>query len=298
MKESFLIKISIVLLVICALVGCNKDSIGVQIFEENITLSYADQILLEYQTAVRSKDGAYPRSHYFHPIYNLEGEVITEDFPEDHLHQRGIFWAWHQVYVGAEKVGDLWTCDKIIQKVQNTSTNIISSKEVELLSEVEWIITDSTSVYYEVPIIKEDLELTVTILNSTTYKMEFYSTYAPLVDSVGIGGSEDEKGYGGFSMRFVLPDDVIFNEDEKLITPEVNAMNLGERVSLEGTFGEDQKTRITMRTHDIDHPNWHGWILRSSRSMQNVAIPGNEVIFLNEDESLLLRNEIVIDQLP
>ena len=34
-----------------------------------------------------------------------DGQVLTEDFPADHLHHRGIFWAWHQVYVGEKAMG-------------------------------------------------------------------------------------------------------------------------------------------------------------------------------------------------
>ena len=28
--------------------------------------------------------------------------------PADHRHQRGLFWAWHQVWIGEERIGDPW----------------------------------------------------------------------------------------------------------------------------------------------------------------------------------------------
>ena len=34
------------------------------------------------------------RSSYVHPIYGIEGEILTDDFPADHHHHRGLFWAW------------------------------------------------------------------------------------------------------------------------------------------------------------------------------------------------------------
>ena len=37
----------------------------------------------------------YALGDYIHPIYGLDGEVLTEDFPEDYPHHHGIFWAWH-----------------------------------------------------------------------------------------------------------------------------------------------------------------------------------------------------------
>src|SRR5688572_23793673 len=37
---------------------------------------------------------ARPRSTYVHPIYGLDGEVLTDDFPKDHDYHRGLFWGW------------------------------------------------------------------------------------------------------------------------------------------------------------------------------------------------------------
>jgi hypothetical protein len=59
-----------------------------------------------YQREHKSLNGKYSRANYIHPLYGLDGEVLTEDFPADHLHHRGIFWAWHQVWLGDKRVGD------------------------------------------------------------------------------------------------------------------------------------------------------------------------------------------------
>ena len=53
-------------------------------------------------------DGRAARSNYFHPLYDLDGNVLTEDFPDDHIHHRGIFWAWHQVRINGTAVQDQW----------------------------------------------------------------------------------------------------------------------------------------------------------------------------------------------
>jgi hypothetical protein len=39
-------------------------------------------------------DPHYARSCYIHPLYSPDGEVLTADFPADHLHHHGLFWAW------------------------------------------------------------------------------------------------------------------------------------------------------------------------------------------------------------
>jgi hypothetical protein len=42
-----------------------------------------------------------------HPLYGLGGEVLTDDFPQDHYHHHGIFWTWPHVQVDGNEY-DLW----------------------------------------------------------------------------------------------------------------------------------------------------------------------------------------------
>ena len=44
-------------------------------------------------------DASLVRSCYIHPLYSLDGEPMTADFPTDHLHHHGLFWAWAFVRV-------------------------------------------------------------------------------------------------------------------------------------------------------------------------------------------------------
>ena len=74
--------------------------------DQGYLVSEGERPVLFYQSAPRSLDGRYSRSSYVHPLYGLDGRVLTHDFPEDHLHHRGIFWAWHQLWVGDKKAGD------------------------------------------------------------------------------------------------------------------------------------------------------------------------------------------------
>jgi hypothetical protein len=52
-----------------------------------LTYCYGDQL----KTGVPA---AYTRSSYIHPLYSLDGKVLTDDFPIDHLHHRGVSWTW------------------------------------------------------------------------------------------------------------------------------------------------------------------------------------------------------------
>ena len=78
--------------------------------------------ILSYQASEKSLNGKYIRSNYIHPLYNLDGTVLTEDFPVDHLHHRGIFWAWHQLYIGDKRIGDGW-------EIENFKWEVTAVKE-------------------------------------------------------------------------------------------------------------------------------------------------------------------------
>ena len=46
------------------------------------------------------KTGPYDRGSYIHPVWTPSGKVITGDFSPEHIHQRGIFFAWTKAIFG------------------------------------------------------------------------------------------------------------------------------------------------------------------------------------------------------
>ena len=43
---------------------------------------------------------AFARGAYIHPVWNTAGQIVTDDFPRDHYHQRGVFFAWTKTEFG------------------------------------------------------------------------------------------------------------------------------------------------------------------------------------------------------
>ena len=37
---------------------------------------------------------AFRRGGYLHPIHAPNGRVVTDDFPPNHIHHHGVWWAW------------------------------------------------------------------------------------------------------------------------------------------------------------------------------------------------------------
>ncbi len=54
-------------------------------------------VLVYNEAVVPSPDPSQPyyaRSGYIHPVYNPSGQIVTDDFNPDHMHQHGIMLAW------------------------------------------------------------------------------------------------------------------------------------------------------------------------------------------------------------
>jgi len=64
---------------------------------------------------VPASDPRRTRGCYLHPLWGLDGEILTDDFPKDHYHHHGAFWAWPHVLIDGKEY-DLWTNAGIEQR--------------------------------------------------------------------------------------------------------------------------------------------------------------------------------------
>src|SRR5690606_39602537 len=115
-----------------AQITMTAQSDGILIMEDT------DSVLF-YQISPKSHQGEYERNHYIHPLWNVDGMVLTEDFPADHLHQRGIFWAWHQILIDGQRSGDGWSLDYFTQEVLATGWEVRNDVSSVLICQVIWI---------------------------------------------------------------------------------------------------------------------------------------------------------------
>jgi hypothetical protein len=81
------------------------------------------------------------RSTYVHPIYGLDGEVLTDDFPKDHYHHRGLFWSWPHVRIGDEHY-DLWMLKGIEQRFERWLAREADAAGATLGVENGWYVGD------------------------------------------------------------------------------------------------------------------------------------------------------------
>ena len=256
------------------------------LFEENA------RPVLFYQLTPKSMNGEYERSNYIHPLYGLGGEVLTEDFPEDHLHHRGVYWAWHQVLIGDIRAGDPWLAKGFSWDV--LESDVLDSGD-GVRARFHWKSPDFHA--GDEPIIEETSVVRVLPSVGDLQKIDFDIRLVPLQDDVRLGGSEDDKGYGGFSARFRMLEDLTFVTADGVAIAGRNAVDGGSWMDFSASFRQDGgKSGVAILVHpsSIGYPQ--PWIIRAlpSKSMQNPVWPGPDPTAVAKGEEIVLRYRLVV----
>lgn len=174
-------------------------------FEEKdgkLKLSENGEAVFDYNFGMQLADNVpkrYKRSSYVHPIYDLAGTVLTDDFPEDHFHHRGLSWMWPKVYVndvhydlwhiygmrneleGIHQVFDKWTI-----KETGPVCALIGAQN-------HWKLDDGKIVM--------DEDVLLRVFRKTDYgrAIDVKLTWTAR-ENIRLSGA-DKKGYGGFTLR-------------------------------------------------------------------------------------------------
>ncbi len=274
----------------------NGQNLSLERDEHGILVREGEQNVLYYRRVTNSLDGRYPRAHYIHPLYGLDGNMLTEDFPEDHLHHRGIFWAWHQVLIHDVQIGDAWECRDIQWDVVNVSHKDIKNGALQLMMETLWTSPawkDEDGL--EAPFLKESTTVSIYPAQDHYRVLLFESSYLALEAGLSLGGSRDDKGYGGFSVRMKLPDDIQFVSDGVQVMPAENPVSAGRWMDISGSLAKNKgEAGMVLMSFPGERGDTENWILRSDDSMQNIPFPGREPLVISEKNPLKLRYGLIV----
>ena len=206
--------------------------------------------VLFYQRKPKSRDGQFERANYIHPLYGLDGEILTEDFPADHLHHRGIFWAWHQISVGEKKVGDPWMAKDFSWDVREAKASRVDSSSSALKLVVLWkspLWVDGAG--SQKPLVRETTTIRVHRASEGKRKIDFEINLLALENDLRIGGSEDDKGYGGFSPRIRLPEDIRIVGRNGAVEAQILSVDAGPWLDFSGSFQAGKVSGVAILTH-------------------------------------------------
>jgi len=298
----------LMLLILGLLQGCTGGGSAVVTVidsEDGFLFQENEEAILFYQRAPKSFDGAYTRNNYIHPLWSLEGEALTEDAPDDHLHHRGIFWTWHQVLAGDVICGDAWLCERFSWDVVRAQTGPVPDGGQSLDVTVLWKSPDLVDDKGEaLPIVQETSKISVHPRQKTYRCIDFDISLLALQADVAIGGSDDVKGYSGFSLRLKAPEDLSFHSETSTVTPQNTAVAAGQWLDFNATFKDGAgRSGVAVFVHSDNPGATDQWIIRQKRSMQNPVFPGRKPFALSQDQPTILKYRLIIhegdaDQLP
>lgn len=264
--------------------------------EQGVELIENGQLVYFYQKLPKSPNGENIFNNYLHPLMSLNGDTLTEEFPIDHLHHRGVFWAWHQIYVNNKQVADGWEMNNLeteVMEIETSTDNNLGNLNIETVWKSK-LFKDNK------PFVEEHTSITVHQLTNDIRKIDFNISLKAIVPNVQIGGSDDAKGYGGLSVRLKLPEDLTFTSPNGSVKAQTLQLDAGAWMNLSGSFVKDSPASgITILCHPTT-PNYpQPWILRSKTSMQNIVYPGRNKVTLPTDEAIVLRYRMIVhnDQL-
>lgn len=224
------------------------------------------------------------RSCYVHPVYAPDGTVVTDDFPKDHYHHRGIFWAWSVVKADGDTY-DLWSIRGIRQKFVRWTAREVGPASARLGVENGWYVDERQ-------VVRENVEIIASPAEPGVRELRFRLTFEALETPVVLEGDPSEqKGYGGFCVRFAPREQTRITTDSG---PEPRDSNMAPHAwaRLDADFeGRPAGLRIDIEADNPGYPN--GWCLRHYGFL-GVNFPGLEQYTLEPGRPLVLKYRVSV----
>jgi hypothetical protein len=226
-----------------------------------------------------------PRSDYIHPLYGLQGEMLTSDWPDGgHPHHRGIFWAWPEVEYGMER-GDIYALQRVFARptgnIELTSGSVFAQIDAENL----WMWEDNE------PIVNEHAIIRVYHSTADNRIIDLTLKFLALKDSVTIA-TRFTNSYGGLNIRFQTPQ----NQEISYFTDEKGANPVRAWSDFAGIFEGNKSVSGLMVLQNKDNPEYPGnWREYPDLAWVQPTFPTpNTRFLLSREEPLVLRYRLII----
>ncbi len=221
------------------------------------------------------------RSSYVHPVYTPNGTLITDDFPADHLHHRGLSWMWPNVEVGGGR-HSLWEIRGIRQRFERWLDRNGGPVFARLAVENGWYVEDNK-------VAREVVTLLVYRSSPQGRAIDVTLEFEALASPVTLTGElKERKGYGGLCFRFAPRKDTVITTPSGVQAKDTN-MVPSPWADLSAHFGEGAQWSGAAVFDDARNPGFpNGWTLREYGFL-GVAWPGMRPTTIEPGRPLVLR---------
>jgi len=260
-----------------------------------LTIVENENPVLSYNFGMQLQEGVperYCRAAYIHPIYDLKGNVLTDDFPDDHYHHRGLSWMWPKIFIDSVRY-DLWhiygqkgelkgihqVFEKWIVKEVGPICATIGVKNI-------WQLDDGTKVMEEWVYVK------VYRATDSARVVDIKLSWKA-ISPIGIEG-QTKKGYGGLNFRFAQREETqIFSNLGKEEDSDLKKLPWADQSAKFGGNNYFSGVSIFQQKDNNNYPA--GWCLRHYGFL-GVAWPGVDRYDMKPGETLSLSFRIWIHQ--
>lgn len=261
-------------------------------FGAYLELVAGDRPILHYNYAVQLPPGVpedRARCCYVYPLWTPGGVSMLDDFPKDHYHHRGLFWAWPDVRVG-EASYDGWMMKGLKTVHKSHLSQLQNFGRIAILDvDNEWVAGGKTiaTVHERYTIHGSDgRSRTIDVALTLT------ATDAPVVLR---GSHEDGKSYGGLSVRFAPRTDTVIRT-EKGVSEKDEDLNAHDWAELEAIY-DGRKVALRIDNSAANDGGSPQWCLRHYGFL-GAAFPGKtkdrDAFTLEPGKPLTLRYSIVV----
>jgi len=192
---------------------------------------------------------ARARSDYIHPLFGLRGEALTRDWPLDHPHHRGIYWAWPEVDWRGER-GDLHALQKVFARPVGRCFTQSGPVFAELIAENLWKWEDAE------PIVQERAVIRAYRATEAGRVLDLEFQFTALREPVLLARRGTDK-YGGLNLRFAPV------EGQQIAT-RLDPSNAEPRMAwaeIAGRFGGASEPAGVVILQHISNPRYPGdWV--------------------------------------
>lgn len=231
-------------------------------------------------------DPKHARSCYIHPLFSLDGQVLTDNFPKDHLHHHGVFWTWPVVKTRGQDTQTWHTVTPSLrQHFVRWLKRKVEKSAAMLIVENVWKL-DSKEV-----VAKETVSLHVHPTNDVGRAIDLELKIQAIGGPLELHGAPDQnKGYGGLSLRGA-------------------PMFKGAVLTTDRGPLKEDSTNVPFRWADLsteqlgvsifvspDHPSFPTtWLIRNSYAgFLNASWPGLRTVVLQPEKPVTLNYRLYI----
>ncbi len=239
----------------------------------------------ESDTFVTTNIYAVPRSDYIHPLYGLEGEMITRDWPPGgHPHHRAIFWAWPEVEYGTER-GDIYALQRVYARPSGKIEYKSGPVFAEIIAENLWMWENTE------PIVREHAVIRVYRATSTTRIIDLTIKLDAIKDSITIA-TRNTDSYGGLNLRMMTPE----SQEISYFTDETDSKPLRAWSDFNGIFQGAESTSGLMVLQHQDNPDYPGdWIEYPDLAWVQPTFPASGSRYpLSTEKTLILCYRLIV----